>query len=77
MHNNRILKKNDNLRRRIRSEKVSDYSFLTLNFGTPMGLSFEHSRAVGARKSEKQTLEWWISALSFTSHVENYKKNHN
>ena len=46
--------KNDSLKRRIRSEKVHDSGCGTINFNTPMGLSFEHARAVGARSSEKK-----------------------
>ena len=47
---------NDSLRRRARSEKVHESAARTLKFSTPMGLSFEHTRAVGTRASEKKTL---------------------
>ena len=47
-------RKNDSLKRRIRSEKVHDSGCRTINFTTPMGLSFEHTRAVSARASEKK-----------------------
>ena len=52
-------RKNDSLKRRIRSEKVHDSGCRTINFTTPMGLSFKHTRAVGARASEKKIMEWW------------------
>ena len=48
------MRNNDSLKRRIRSEKVHESAARTLNFSTPMGLSFEHARAVGARASEKK-----------------------
>ena len=49
----------DNLRRRTRSKKVHDSTCRTISFTTPLGLSFEQTRTVGARASEKQTMEWW------------------
>ena len=64
------LRKNDNLRRRTRSEKVHDSACRTLNVTSPMGLSFEHTRAVGAGASEKQTLEWWGSSLPYKLQIE-------
>ena len=45
---------NDDLRHRMRSEKVHESESKTINFSTPMGLSFEHTRAIGARASEKR-----------------------
>ena len=52
------LRKDDNLRLRMRSEKVLESSCITIKISTPMGLSFECTRAVGARASEKQTMQW-------------------
>ena len=42
------IRVNDSLKRRSRSEKVHEYAARTLNFSTPMGLSFEYARALGA-----------------------------
>ena len=47
------VRKDNNLKRRIWSDKVHDSSCRTINFTTPMGLSFEHTRAVVARPSEQ------------------------
>ena len=46
-----IMRVNDSLKRRSRSEKVHESAATTLNFSTHMVLSFEHARAVGARAS--------------------------
>ena len=40
---------NDSLKRRARSEKGHEYGSRTLNFSTPMGLTFEHARSKGER----------------------------
>ena len=52
------IRNNDNLRCRTRSEKVSNSVCRALNFSTPTGLTFEHTRAVGTRASKKKILEW-------------------
>ena len=52
------VRKDRNLRRRTRSEKVSDSARRTINFITHMGLSFEHTKDVGARDSENKVMEW-------------------
>lgn len=67
-----IIRNNDNLRRRVRSEKVSDSACKTINFSTPMGLSFEHARAVGARASEKKIVQWWGSATPHSFSMNEY-----
>ena len=51
------IRKDNNLRRRNRSEKVHDSACRTLHFTSPMGLSFEHTRLVGARETEKKIIE--------------------
>ena len=67
------------MRRRTRSEKVSESAARTINFSTPMGLSFEHTRAVGARASEKKIVEWWGSAeqhaFDLNEHKDHFKHN--
>ena len=45
---------NDSLRRRTRSSKVDELACRTINFTTPMGLSFEHTRTIGGRGSENK-----------------------
>ena len=67
------IRKNDNMRRRTRSDKVYDSACRTLNFGTPMGLSFEYTCAVGGRASESQILEWLGSALPHKLDIDKYK----
>ena len=66
---------NDSLRRRARSEKVHESAARTLNWSTPMGLSFEHTRAVGARTSEKAILRWWGSAEQLSLPMKEFR-NH-
>ena len=66
---------NDSSRRRTRSSKVEESACRTINFTTPMGLSFEHARAVGGRGSEKQIVEWWGSAVPHKMQLRQHK-NH-
>ena len=68
------MRSNDSLRRRIRSKKLCESAARTLNFSTPMGLSFEHTRAVGARASEKKLVQWWGSAEKHTLCIKDYFK---
>ena len=51
-------RKNNNLRCRTRSSKFNESSCRIINFTTPMGLSFEHTRASGARGSDKKIVQW-------------------
>ena len=46
----------DSIKRRLRSKKVHESAARTINFSTPMCLSFEYARAVGARASEKKII---------------------
>ena len=66
------IRGNDNLRRRTRSEKFSNLAYQTLNFSTPTSLTFEHTRAVGARASEKKILEWWSLSIPHYIFLEYY-----
>ena len=51
------IRKNDNLRCRTRSSKVNKSACRIINFTTPMELVFEHTRASGARGSEKKIVQ--------------------
>ena len=46
------LRKEDAMKRKQRSEKTYASGFRWLNFMTPAGLTFEHTRAFGARATE-------------------------
>lgn len=69
------MRNNDSLKRRIWSEKVHESAARTLNFSTPMGLSFEHARAAGARASEKKIAQWWGSAEKHALCIKDYFKH--
>ena len=49
------IRNNNDLKRRIWSDKVHDSACRTINFTTLMGFSFEHTREVGSRPNEKKT----------------------
>lgn len=53
------IKSCKNLKRRMRLQKIYDSACRTINFSTGMGLSFEHTKEVGARVSEKKIMEHW------------------
>ena len=53
------VRKDDSLKRRILSYKTNYSSCRCINFTTPMGLSFEHTRPSGARVSEQSLVQWW------------------
>ena len=66
-------RKNDNFKRRVRSEKVHKSAARTINFSTPMGLSFEHTRAEGAQASEEKIVKWWGSAEQYAFDLKPFK----
>ena len=53
------VRKHNNGKRRMISEKFHDSACRTMNFTTGMGLSFECTKSVGARFSEKKITEEW------------------
>ena len=55
--------------------KVYELAARIINFSTPIGLSFEHIRAVGARTSKKKIVEWWGLAELHVFDIKHYK-NH-
>ena len=74
------VRKDDNLRRSTYSDKVGNAACRTTNFTTGMGISFDHTRAVGGRESEKKIMEWWGSVLPRElplSHFKNHFKRNN
>ena len=72
------VRNNDDLRRRTRSEKTHAIACRTMNMTTPMGLAFDHTRAIGARGSEKKIMEWWGSSTPYCmqctlqNHLQNF-----
>ena len=58
---------------RTRLEKVPESAARKIYIFTPMGLSFERTRAAGARSSEKKIFKWWVSAEQHTFELNQYK----
>ena len=57
-------RKNDNYKRRMHSEKVHESAARTTIFSNPMVLSFEHTRAAGARSSKKRKSNSWVLLIN-------------
>ena len=66
------LRKDDNPRRRMRSEKAHESGCRTIKLSTPMGLSFEYTIAVGSRASENKQLNGRGSSLPHSLDLKPY-----
>ena len=59
------IRNDDSLRKIARSSKVYESAYRTITLATPRRLSFEYTRAKGARGREKKIVQWWGSVLAY------------